>query len=1033
MRVQEALESKKKLIKFLKSKGLLEEKGYIDEEYMDGTFLKIDERKLLVVYEIFDEEELKIIKDHFLIDRGLNYCVIFFKHKLIFFRNFGEKKHFIYSERTQDNRSKIDKLEKISESFDLLFHTKDISKRFYELFKKRRNFLVQHIENDIESTNKFLIAQKLFDRFFFIYFLCHKGLIKFDNGSTISGENLFVNVITDGDFLTNLNKLFSHFNSKNDRLLQIGNFKIYVPFLNGGLFRPDEIEKNLKISLENKDWQEIFEFLNSYHWVIEDIDATEVDEEKATEVDEEKILTPEILGHVYERSVVEWELKGFDAVAENAETDTERNVKGVFYTPEFITDFISSRSIEMHILKNLERKFEDFEDLIRCGDKKSYIKSIEILNNIKVLDPACGSGAFLIKAAEIIFKLRRRFCYSLGDKINFYKLKLKIITENIYGVDILAGAVEISKLRLWLWLIAHYDDNQEIEPLPNIEYNIMVGNSLIGYSESRGWRLDTSLELDKQTKRFEEVKKEYKRTHGKDSNIISELLEKEMHNVRSILNELIMDELISKGINFLKIKKDVQFNFYGDEASAPIDYIYKNEFEEDYNPFHWILEFSEVFRGPNPGFDIIVGNPPHGADFLVREKKIIDKFYDLTHHYESAKLFIEVANRVVAKDHSVSFVMPKSFTYNSSWKDSRQYIFDNCQVNYCIDLGKAFQDVKHEQIFIQISFKDKISNYEYFGGYLENKDQSMIKIPIDLSKSYDILFANLNENDIKIGYKLFNKKFNSFNGLFDIFRGFGSSVSDSKGIPALAGKDVNRYFYEHPKKKIKPTNAKLERMAKDKVIAQRIVAHVKNPVDQLYIKATTSDKNSLNIETVANIVPKNSKISNLFVAGILNSRFLGWYIYRFIYNKAIRNIDFDPYYINKIILPQNNNNDCKSRIIDNVSDNIDLMAQINKKRHKFLEFLKSEFGIDDISTKIYNYFIYPNSLESEMRNNGVNFTPSNIEKLHETLEMNLKIINSIRIEINNNNKEIDENVFKIYELEPEEKDIILEATSDFDL
>src|SRR3989344_7510241 len=101
MEVQEILEGKKKLIGYLEEKGFQEEKDYYDEEYKDGAYFKIDKWRLLVVYEVFEEEKIKEIKDHFLIDRGLSYCIIVLDGKLIFLRNFGEPRHFIYSKNTQ--------------------------------------------------------------------------------------------------------------------------------------------------------------------------------------------------------------------------------------------------------------------------------------------------------------------------------------------------------------------------------------------------------------------------------------------------------------------------------------------------------------------------------------------------------------------------------------------------------------------------------------------------------------------------------------------------------------------------------------------------------------------------------------------------------------------------------------------------------------------------------------------------------------------------------------------------------------------
>jgi hypothetical protein len=169
MNIPEILHGKKKLIEFLKEKGFKEEKDYADEEHKDGTYFKIDKRKLLVIYEVFEEEKLKEIKDHFLIDRGLCYCIIVLDSKLIFFRNFGEGRHFIYSERTKDNPSKVDKLKNIA-AFDSLFQSKDVSASFYEAFRLKRNLLVQHIKMTWSlCRNTLLLRKYLTDSSLFIF------------------------------------------------------------------------------------------------------------------------------------------------------------------------------------------------------------------------------------------------------------------------------------------------------------------------------------------------------------------------------------------------------------------------------------------------------------------------------------------------------------------------------------------------------------------------------------------------------------------------------------------------------------------------------------------------------------------------------------------------------------------------------------------------------------------------------------------------------------------------------------------------
>ena len=241
------LEGKDNLIKFLKAKGFKEEKEYYDAEYDKGCYFKIGRRRLLAVYEVPDVEKIKDVRNHFLIEKGLNYCAVLHDGRVRFYRNFGEGRYFLYSERTRDNIAKIDKLHRIDENFDILFQRKDISGVFFEKFKLKRNFLVRHIKNDIEPVRKYLLAQKIFDRIFFIYFLCHKGTITSKDGGAINGENLFKIMTDNGDFAENLKNLFYRFNSiGKDNFLDVGDYNIRIPYLNGGLFRPDPQEPDLK-------------------------------------------------------------------------------------------------------------------------------------------------------------------------------------------------------------------------------------------------------------------------------------------------------------------------------------------------------------------------------------------------------------------------------------------------------------------------------------------------------------------------------------------------------------------------------------------------------------------------------------------------------------------------------------------------------------------------------------------------------------------------------------------------------------------
>ncbi|MEM4366560.1 MAG: DNA methyltransferase [Candidatus Anstonellales archaeon] len=718
MEVQEILLGKEKLVSYLKDRGFQEEKDYYDDEYREGTYLKIDKKKLLVVYEVFEEDKIKEIKDHFLIDRGLSYCILILKGKLIFFRNFGETKHFIYSERTKNNVSKIDKLKNMS-NLDLLFQSKDISALFYEAFKVKRNLLVKNIKNNLEPVQKYLIAQKIFDRFFFIYFLCHKGIIKFKDGGKISGENLFTKILLkNGRFLENLKKLFHMFNSQEKNILEIGDYQIVIPYLNGGLFRPDILEQDLDIDLKDEQWKEIFDFLNSYHWIIEDV--------KATEDNEEKILTPEILGHVYERSVVEWESEGFEKEAENAfKNITERKKKGVYYTSESITDYISKNTIIPYLLDKLGNKYASFDDLIESKNKEDMKNALKILDKIKVLDPACGSGAFLIKTSEVIFGLKRRLYYELKEKKNFYDMKFDIITENIYGVDILAGAIEIAKLRLWLWLISDFEEaKNEIKALPNIEYNLKVGNSLVGWLDENLIQMPMNTPLTEKVdemfvilvalsegKDIEEIKKArnlldtyklndyieayyilykiYRKTHGLKAEHLKTILETIRDSIYAKINPLFLD-YINK-----KINKNYDFK------KPPIT---QEEFSR-LKAFHWRIDFGHIMK--NGGFDIVVGNPPYVGFKQSKklERYIFEQLYKRIFNGKNDYLyyFIYRGKCLLNENCYVGFITSRYFLESDYGNKLRSFLQKDTQIKQIIDfygVNNIFQNINIHPLLI---------------------------------------------------------------------------------------------------------------------------------------------------------------------------------------------------------------------------------------------------------------------------------------------------------------------------------------------
>lgn len=339
----------------------------------------------------------------------------------------------------------------------------NVASHFYKQFTALRTTLAHSIKNNLEETKKFHIAQRIFNRIFLLYFITNKHVIRWKNNQTMDAIEFFEVLLSDGDFVKHLYQIFDFLQTPgNEKFYQIGEYMIKIPYLHNKLLLKIEEEKRIQTDLKTSDWQKFFSFLNTFEWVAED-EASH------------NSLTPEILGYIYERSVVEWDEQKIKDLSNNV---SYRKKAGVFYTRDEITQYIIKYTLYPTLFEKLDNRYENSIDFLENG-KKDYKVALEIIDSLIILDPACGSGAFLIKAAEELFKIKCTLLKKMGKSFKKTDLKKRIIHQTIYGVDLLEGAIEITKLRLLLWVIASYTKSNEIAPLPNIEH-ILEGNSLIG-------------------------------------------------------------------------------------------------------------------------------------------------------------------------------------------------------------------------------------------------------------------------------------------------------------------------------------------------------------------------------------------------------------------------------------------------------------------------------------------------------------------------------------------------------------------------
>lgn len=373
----------------------------------------------------------------------------------------------------------------------LLKETRTIERKleseFYQLYSETRLMLIKELEyssEDIDRLEAIRLAQLILNRFIFLCFAEDKILIPAETIADvlitpIKHKNLFEFTMWD-----RLNELF--------RFVDKGNEEREIHAFNGGLF-----QENLR-NLEIRDKVKDISFFDDCRTVWTFNDKYE-DIEKLSGVYKDTLnpiyknlltissfdfgseLSVNILGHIFENSISDIEELKDDTIE-------KRKKDGVFYTPEYITDYICRNAILSFLSKDSTAK--SIPELINEYDSTNTLDELDYkLKNIKILDPACGSGSILNKAVDILVDIHETYHdvkYANDPSLNPYidnlESRRQIISNNIFGVDLNEESVEITKLSLFLKLATTSGIKQGFK-LPNLDKNIKCGNSVIDSKE----------------------------------------------------------------------------------------------------------------------------------------------------------------------------------------------------------------------------------------------------------------------------------------------------------------------------------------------------------------------------------------------------------------------------------------------------------------------------------------------------------------------------------------------------------------------
>lgn len=566
-------------------------------------------------------------------------------------------------------------------------------------------------------------------------------------------------------------------------------------------------------------------------------------------------------------------------------------------------------------------------------------KTFEEILRLKVLDPAMGSGHFLIGVINhLALELAthpKAPAMTTGDTDTEIAYWRRRVVENcVYGVDINPMTVELAKVALWLHTVT------KDEPLSFLDHHIRCGNSLIGANIADLANLPV---LKKSRRINEEIQPALNMDFGFTDTVseaVGHYLVIEQMESQTADDIHVKDEKLEQAQQTLSKHKEIadiwlSVHFGNDVARGNYHNALKalgsrqanvniatslsshqeaQRLAEHYRYFHWEIEFPEVFRDEfgdeleNPGFDAIVGNPPYGAKLDSSEKKWLKTQAKETKNWTSAAFFIDTAkNRLMKSDGVLAFIVPKSLLFVENWHSLLFALLGKTRV--LVDVEVAFKNVKLEQaIFVYDTCYTE--NFYTACKFINEMRVRKTSISHSYPEQFQAWICDVSAEEIQLGLKL-NQIGTFMRDISKTKRGLPSrkllkAVGD---IPVVEGRNINRYRIDGVEsfidsEDLDSSNDIDQFLRQPKVMSQKMIAHVQNPKPHIKIIATIDQTGDiLSLATVVNTVLTDENFTPIFISAILNSELINWYAHKFIFSSAIRTMNFDNYYVGKIPIP----------------------------------------------------------------------------------------------------------------------------------
>lgn len=606
-----------------------------------------------------------------------------------------------------------------------------------------------------------------------------------------------------------------------------------IPYLNGGLFEPEKNKATLAIDFPADYFKELLEFFDQYNFTIDENSPD----------DHEVGIDPEMLGHIFENLL------------------EDNRDKGAFYTPKEIVQYMCKESLIQYLLNTFQEQ-KDIEQFIRLhivspflSEKENAILLNQKLDDIKVCDPAIGSGAFPIGMLQEIFEAKR-FIYphlKTNEPFNPAEVKKNIIQNSIYGVDLEKGAVDIAQLRFWLSLVV---DELNPHPLPNLDYKIMQGNSLLesfeGVDLSKMGKPKSDVQIvEPERDLFGNMKEsQMKMTFSKSETTekIQQLIKRffsiekaeDKKAIRDEINQLVLQHIeynielrenqlnrfINEAGNLNNLNKNAKKKYDGyvadlDKIQATKANLLKIQETDERPYFLWHLYFMDVFE--QGGFDVMIGNPPYiQLQKMGKETDILQEagFETFARTGDIYCLFYEKGFDLLKRGGTLTYITSNKWMRGGYGKSLRKFftkvntlkilnlgpgIFHSATVDTNIYVGKREPfDNQVKGISIENRFDISFLQEEELIPMRDVNEDAWVVLDeadLNISRSFEKHGKPLKDWEIKINFGIktgFNEAF-----IIDQAKRDELVAEDPKADeiirPILKGREIERYYAEWSK------------------------------------------------------------------------------------------------------------------------------------------------------------------------------------------------------------------------------------------